>query len=142
MLLQHLTSALGKTYLSTHHTPPQTWIYADWQGYPTVLNVLTGARAYLDDMQRLGLRAVLNDNRHLVGRWDASLEFLEQQWIPYAVQTGLRYWAHLDTPGSFSAESAAALRGLIKGRFEVELFEDELRAQAWLRQKTATRSAS
>ncbi|WP_143437151.1 MULTISPECIES: hypothetical protein [Hymenobacter] len=119
--------------MSISYRPEGPWIHADWIGYPTGNSVLQGALAYLDQMQKQGCRAVLNDNRRLVGRWDASLEFLEQQWIPHALSTGLRYWAHLDNPGAFSVESADALRTRINGRFEVGIFEDQLQAEDWLR---------
>lgn len=114
-------------------------MYADWVGYPTANNVATGASAYLDQMQQQKLHGVLNDNRHLVGRWDSSLEWLEKNWIPHAVQCGLRWWAHLDKPEAMSAESAAALKKLVGGRFEFELFSDQEVAEAWLRRGLARR---
>jgi hypothetical protein len=133
MLLEELKSPLGKTFLAIHYRSEGPWIHADWIGYPTGPSVLQGAVAYLDHMQAQRCHAVLNDNRNLVGRWDASIDFLEQHWIPKAVATGLRYWAHLDTPGTFSVASADALRARIRGQFEVQIFEDQLQAEDWLR---------
>lgn len=133
MFLEELYSSVGKLFLDIHYQAEGPWIYADWVGYPTSGNVLKGARAYLDQMQRQQCVAVLNDNRHLVGGWNASLDWLEREWIPYAVQTGLKYWAHLDNPDAFSQESAAALRERVNGRFQIELFDNLPAAQAWLR---------
>jgi hypothetical protein len=82
---------------------------------------------------------VLNDNRHLVGRWDNSLDWLEQVWVPHAVQCGVRYWAHLDNVEAMSAQSAAALRARIKDKFEVEMFSEQAAAEAWLRSRLAYR---
>lgn len=135
MLLDELQSSLGKTYLTIHYRPEGPWIHADWIGYPTGTSVLRGALTYLDRMKSQHCHAVLNDNRRLVGRWDASLEFLEQQWIPRAIANGLHYWAHLDNPGALSEASADALRERVKDRFEIRLFEDQLQAEDWLRER-------
>ena len=139
MLLEELRSPVGKLYLSIQQPENAQWIYADWMGYPTPNNVATGAIAYLDWMQKQRLHAVLNDNRHLVGRWDNSLDWLEQVWVPHAVQCGVRYWAHLDNAEAMSAQSAAALRARINGKFEVEMFSEQAAAEAWLRSRLAHR---
>ncbi|RZK15380.1 MAG: STAS/SEC14 domain-containing protein [Hymenobacter sp.] len=137
MLLEELRSPTGKVYLSIHQPDRDPWVHADWTGYPTSGNVATGALAYLDWLQKQRLRAVLNDNRHLVGRWDSSLDWLEREWVPHAVQCGLRYWAHLDNADAMSADSAAALRARIKGQFEVAMFSDQAAAEKWLRARLA-----
>jgi hypothetical protein len=133
MLLEELRSPIGKPYLLVHQPGHEPWIYADWTGYPTANNVATGALAYLNWMQKQQLHGVLNDNRHLVGRWDNSLDWLRQTWLPHAARCGLRYWAHLDNAGAMSAGSATALRELVGGQFEVEIFQDQGAAEQWLR---------
>ncbi|WP_207432611.1 STAS/SEC14 domain-containing protein [Sabulibacter ruber] len=133
--LEELLSPTGKVFLQIDLDANDQWIYANWIGYPTHDNVAKGAFAYLDWMQAKGRSAVLNDNRNLVGRWDNSLDWLEQHWIPYAVKKGLKYWAHLDTTGTFSADSADQLRARVRGRFEVQLFDDQAAAENWLRSK-------
>jgi hypothetical protein len=133
MLLEELRSPIGKPYLFIHHPDREPWIYADWVGYPTANNVAAGALAYLNWMQKEQLHGVLNDNRHLVGRWDNSLDWLQQTWLPHAAKCGLRYWAHLDNPGAMSAASATALRQLVGGQFKVEIFQELGAAEQWLR---------
>ncbi|MFB9865027.1 STAS/SEC14 domain-containing protein [Rufibacter immobilis] len=128
-----MSSTTGKVFLQIELEPGQQWIYANWIGYPTPDNVAKGAFAYLDWMQAKGCTAVLNDNRQLVGRWDQSLDWLEKQWIPYALKTGLKHWAHLDNLATFSASSADQLRERVKGRFEIQLFDDQAAAEEWLR---------
>ncbi|WP_262922869.1 hypothetical protein [Hymenobacter cellulosilyticus] len=39
----------------------------------------------------------------------------------------------MDNPDAFSQESAAALRQRVNGRFQIELFDNEAAARAWLR---------
>jgi len=133
MLLEELRSPIGKPYLFVHQPDREPWVYADWMGYPTPTNVATGALAYLNWMQKQGLHGVLNDNRHLVGRWDNSLDWLQEIWLPHAAHCGLRYWAHLDNTGAMSAGSAAALREVVNGQFRFELFQDQHAAEQWLR---------
>ncbi|WP_205501934.1 hypothetical protein [Rufibacter psychrotolerans] len=137
--LEELVTPTGKVFLQISLEPHDQWIHANWIGYPTHDNVAKGAITYLDWMKAKGCSAVLNDNRHLVGRWNQSLDWLEQHWVPYAVKAGLRYWAHLDTPGTFSAESADLLRARVRGKFEVQLFEDQAAAETWLKSKQTVR---
>ena len=59
--------------------------------------------------------------------------------MPHAVQCGIRYWAHLDNADAMSAQSAAALRARIKGKFIVEMFSDQAEAEKWLRLRLAHR---
>ncbi|WP_210466349.1 hypothetical protein [Rufibacter roseolus] len=132
--LEEMLSSTGKIFLQIDLQPQGPWIYNNWIGYPTHDNVAKGAFKYLDWMQAKGCSAVLNDNRNLVGRWDGSMDWLEQNWIPYAVKSGLKYWAHLDNLSTFSAQSADQLQARIKGKFEVKLFEDRAAAEAWLTQ--------
>lgn len=139
MLLEELRSPTGKTYLSIHRPDRDPWVYADWTGYPTAANVSTGALAYLDHMKQQKLTSVLNDNRHLVGRWDNSLDWLQRVWLPHAAVCGLRHWAHLDNVGAMSIASADGLRQLIGTQFDVEIFSDQAAAENWLRTRAAHR---
>ena len=139
MLLEELRSPTGKPYLSIHRPDRDPWIYADWTGYPTAANVSAGALAYLDRMKQERLTSVLNDNRHLVGRWDNSLDWLQRVWLPHAATCGLRHWAHLDNAGAMSVASATGLRQLIGNQFDVEIFSDQAAAENWLRARAAHR---
>ncbi|MBC3538387.1 STAS/SEC14 domain-containing protein [Rufibacter sediminis] len=129
----------GKVFLQIDLQPQGPWIHSNWIGYPTHENVAKGAFKYLDWMREKGCTAVLNDNRQLVGRWDQSLDWLEQNWIPYAVKTGLKYWAHLDNLSALSANSADQLQERVKGKFEVKLFDDQTAAESWLRDRLKAR---
>lgn len=137
MKLRELKSPTGKTYLKIDFDPQNLWILADWQGYPTPNNVATGAIAYLDSMREHGCHSVLNDNRNLVGPWDQSLDWLEKHWIPYAIGSGLKYFAHIGELHAFSTNSATGLKALIKDAFQMELFNDIEKAKAWLRSNNA-----
>ncbi|GGK58737.1 hypothetical protein ACD591_16230 [Rufibacter glacialis] len=130
--LEEMRTPTGKIFLQIDLAPQERWIYNNWIGYPTHENVAKGAMKYLDWMQAKGLSAVLNDNRQLVGRWDGSIDWLEKNWIPYAVKTGLKFWAHLDNPGTLSVNSADLLIARTRGKFEVKIFDDQAAAEHWL----------
>jgi len=133
MILEELRSSTGKIFLRISYDAHTDWIHADWIGYPTPDNVARGALAYLDHMQAKGCHAVLNDNRNLVGAWDQSVAWLAKEWIPYALRSGLKCWAHIDNTDAFSTKSASALGALIKDRFEYGIFDDVEEARAWLK---------
>ncbi|MCC9138182.1 STAS/SEC14 domain-containing protein [Pontibacter silvestris] len=133
MKLKELKSATGKTFLRIGFDTQNQWVHADWHGYPTPDNVATGAIAYLNSMKEHDCHSVLNDNRNLVGPWDQSLDWLEKEWIPYAVRSGLKHFAHVGDNHSFSTNSASNFKTRIKGAFEMEIFDDVEKAKAWLK---------
>lgn len=137
MLLEELRSPTGKVYLQISRPDQAGWLHIDWLGYPTAANVQTGGLAYLDYLPKLGLHGVLNDNRQLVGRWDSSLDWLRDEWLPYGQQRGLRYFAYLSNPGVMAANSAAGMRQLLGEQLEIGLFTDVAEAEKWLRSMAA-----
>lgn len=132
MLLEEFRSPTGKVYLQLSRPTGADWLCVDWLGYPTAANVQAGGLAYLDYLPKLGLHGVLNDNRHLVGRWDSSLEWLRDAWLPQALPRGLRYFAYLSSPGVMAANSAAAMQAQLGSKLDISIFTAYEAAEKWL----------
>ncbi|PKV63303.1 STAS/SEC14 domain-containing protein [Pontibacter ramchanderi] len=132
MKVQELTSSTGKTYLTIHYDEQHKWVYNDWTGYVSPENVKQGSLAVLEAIRQYNAACGLNDNRKLVGRWDESVGWIEQEWIPMAAEAGLRYYAHIVNEDAFAAASSADMLSRVQGRFEMRIFEDASEARAWL----------
>ena len=137
MLLQELRSPTGKVYLELNHLTGADWLHVDWIGYPTAANVVAGSSAYLGHIAGLGLHGLLNDNRRLVGRWDSSLEWIRDEWMPQARRSGVRYLANLSHPGVMAADSAAAMQAMVGNDLQMRLFTDYAEAEQWLQRMGA-----
>ena len=109
------------------------WLRATWSGYITTDDALSGALNYLEQVGPFHCRYFLNDNTSLRGPWFDSVEWLDQVWLPQAIQLGLRYIAHVvqaDTHNdiltlSYPIHTTEAL--------ELQFFDDVASAQHWLR---------
>lgn len=132
MKVQELTSSTGKTYLTIYYDGQNKWVYNDWSGYVSPENVKQGSLAVLEAIKQYKASCGLNDNRNLVGRWDDSLEWIGQVWIPAAAKAGLRYYAHVANEDAFAAASSADMLNRVQGRFEMRIFEDIDTARDWL----------
>ena len=75
----------------------------------------------------------LNDNRNLVGRWDQALTWIEQVWLPYAVKSGLKKFAHVTHTDALATGAASVMQDLVKDYIEMQVFSDLESAKDWLR---------
>ncbi|WP_018479748.1 hypothetical protein [Pontibacter roseus] len=133
MKVQELKTATGKLFLTIYFDEQENWVYNDWSGYVSPENVEQGSLAVLAALEKYKVPYGLNDNRHLVGRWDQSVDWIEQQWIPRATAAGLRYYAHVVDGESFAAASSADMLNRVQGRFRMRIFQDMQEARDWLR---------
>lgn len=132
-----LTNSFGLPYLTITHDPASGWIYNEWRGQLSVDSVIQGATAVLEVMRQTGHGYVLNDNRAVVGSWNQANDWIATEWMPRALELGLRRFAHLVPPGTFVQASAEEMRKRAQDRFSMELFSDLDLAQNWLREAQA-----
>jgi hypothetical protein len=129
-----LQSATGKVYLTIDFDTHDKWIYSNWFGYASPDNVKQGALAVLDAYRLHPTPYLLNDNSQLVGRWDDSVDWIEETWMPQAIASGLRYFAHVANQESFAAASALDMLRRSEGLFQMQIFGDLDSAQEWLKE--------
>lgn len=80
-------------------------------------------------------KGLLNSNRELIGPWDVAVSWLTYKWVPQAKDLGLRYYAHVLSPGIYGQRSFEILYPTLKREFETESFSDEESAEEWLKSK-------
>ncbi|WP_299702598.1 hypothetical protein [uncultured Pontibacter sp.] len=132
MKVQELKSSTGKTFLTIHYDEKNQWIHNDWSGYVSPEYVMQGSLAVLDAIEKYRVACGLNDNRHLVGRWDESVDWIEQEWIPKATAAGLRHYAHVVDADTFAAASSEDMLTRVQDRFQMRIFRDIDEAKEWL----------
>jgi hypothetical protein len=132
--LAELQSATGKVFLTIDFDTHKKWIYCNWFGYAGTENVKQGALAVLDAYRLHATPYMLNDNSQLVGRWDDSVDWIEETWMPQAISLGLRYFAHVANQESFAAASATDMLRRSEGMFQMQIFGDLGSAEAWLQE--------
>jgi hypothetical protein len=94
---------------------------------------MEGGLAYVDMLRAEPCPKLLNDHQELVGRFLEANDWIAQVWTPLIMQAGLRYFAHVLSPGIFGQLSIKDLHQRIGTQFEMQFFEDIEAAKDWLR---------
>ena len=133
---KELKKAEGFTFFEARRTPGNTLIRVSWIGIQSLETVVMGGNHVLSMMRQRPCRGLLNSNRELIGPWESAVSWLAHKWVPQAKVLGLRYYAHVLSPGVYGRRSFDLLYPILKSGFEVESFEDEESAEEWLRTRS------
>ncbi|QIL74962.1 STAS/SEC14 domain-containing protein [Hymenobacter sp. HDW8] len=129
-----IVNGFGKVYLTIEYDAVNRWVYNNWIGYQTYIDVMAGADACLHPLRAHACAYLLNDNRQVIGPWDHAVEWIVTNWAPRAIAQGLTHFAQVVSPESMAALSAEAMHIGIGERLQMRMFGDIQEARAWLRQ--------
>jgi hypothetical protein len=136
MYMQHeLLNNQNKTFLQWEFDKENNWLYLNWIGYSSRENLIRGVEAVLKTLEEIRCPYLLNDNRELLGPWDQANDWMQTTMIPKATSFGLKYFAHVLSPGMAGALSAQDLHSRVDGSFNMQLFGEMEKAKTWLREK-------
>lgn len=128
-----LPFSTGK-FLDVYIDPKNQWIYADWKGVPSVVNVKEGLETILQAIEAHNFGRLLNDNRKLRGTWTGALEWIVNDWTPRAINAGYSAVAFIYSPDVFGKFSVDALLKQTdeKGVVKQKPFGSMSEAKDWL----------
>ncbi|WP_338794140.1 hypothetical protein [Bernardetia sp. MNP-M8] len=109
-------------------------LYADWTGFVNVNNVKAGCLVALDLIKENNCPYIINDNTNLVGPWQQANQWIQEFWMPQAIEAGLRYMAHITSPDIFGKLSAQDLEKKAAGIFIMRLFKNKEQAEEWIKE--------
>lgn len=124
----HLGSHLGIYYHFLHD-----WIYADWTGEQTKESVQQGCELILQFMKAENCSKVLNDNSHVTSNWLEAAEWVALDWFPRMDAAGLKYFAWVYSPHTFSRLAADEALSFNSSTSNIIPFDDLNTAKAWLK---------
>lgn len=124
---------LGEIYFSSTYAEDNGWIYNEWKGDVTVDEVIEACKVSLDYLEKQPSAKILNDNSQLTGSWDEANEWIAQNWMPRALASGLKKFAHIISPDVFGALSAEEMVTKVSD-FEMRIFNNRAEAEAWLKE--------
>jgi hypothetical protein len=128
-------NALGNVYYEASYDVAKNYILSDWTGFVTVDEVKKAADAGLDVFLSLQgtCTKMLNSNEKLQGSWDEANEWIANNWMPRALQGGLKYFAHVVSPDVFAQLAAETLEQNFKeAGFTMRTFGNRKEAESWL----------
>lgn len=104
----------------------------DWTGFQDLASVKAGCLKMLEILKKKKCRKVLNDNTNVMGTWSVAAEWVGQEWFPIMENVGLRYFAWINSPSTFSMMSAKKSINLKEGEVNTQLFTTRDEATQWL----------
>lgn len=132
MLINFLEDTDGSRCTLTFEEADQ-WIRATWTGHVDAVEAMRGADNYLMKAGPFHCPFLLNDNVGLHGSWFDSVEWLERAWLPYALQLGLRYVAHVVQADRGHDILSLTFPEPVIGEIELQIFHHVQEAEEWLR---------
>lgn len=132
-----LKKANGDVFLEVARLPEDNFMTINWIGIQSLETIVMGGNLALSLLRQKPCQGILNSNRELIGSWEAAANWLAFKWAPQAKMLGVRYFAHVLSPGIYGQRSFKALQPNLSEMLDVKTFDEEEEAQKWLRIKTA-----
>ena len=104
----------------------------DWTGFQDLESVKRGCMLMLDYLINNKCDRIVNDNTHVQGNWSDAVEWVGNEWFPMMEKAGLKYFAHLFSPSTFSQLSAKKSIDIMAGIITTQYFTDVELAREWI----------
>jgi len=132
ILLHKLTDQYGAPLAEYYHFPELAELYVRWHGQLTAAEVIRGVQEAAQWRGRYVFRRILNDKRDTGGDWSEALPWLQYEWLPAAVEAGVRAMAYVLSPDFEAQIVSQEFVEATRSRLNVALFQTESDAQSWL----------
>ncbi|MGV3540215.1 MAG: hypothetical protein ACO1OQ_10415 [Rufibacter sp.] len=129
---KELRKVNGDLYFEAFRVANRPYIYVSWVGIQSLETIVMGGNLILAMLQEKPVKGLINSNKELIGPWEEGIGYLVNKWTPAAKALGLRYFAHLLSPGIFGQKSFNQFRERVQGQLQVKSFEDKDMAEDWL----------
>ena len=104
----------------------------DWTGFQDLESVKHGCMLMLDYLTNNKCDRIVNDNTNVRGNWSDAVEWVGNEWFPMMEKAGLKYFAHLFSPSTFSQLSAKKSIDIMAGIITTQYFTDVELAREWI----------
>ncbi|MDB5005145.1 MAG: hypothetical protein JWQ34_3370 [Mucilaginibacter sp.] len=104
----------------------------DWTGFQDMESVKHGCLLMLDYLTNTRCDRIVNDNTNVQGNWSDAVEWVGNEWFPMMEKAGLKYFAHLFSPSTFSQLSAKKSIDIMAGIITTQYFTDIELAREWI----------
>ncbi len=127
-------NSFDRVYYVIEHNPELNIIDTKWYGYASQNDLRKACEIGLELLEQTKCPYKLNDNSELTGPWADAVAWLEKDWLPRAMQAGLRYLAHVAHEHSYGETAGQVMQVSKIGRqLEFCAFNSRPEALAWLK---------
>ncbi len=119
-------------YVEIQYMHERCQILVSWKGYQNHYSIKRGFNKMLELLRHHQCQKVINDNSALSGNWYESAEWAYRDWLPSAIEAGLRYFAWVYAPGMSDHLSSDINMEEMGREISAKLFSNIVDAQEWL----------
>ena len=112
--------------------PAEELLYVHWHGHLTGAEIIRGVEQATHWRDQLHYSFILNDKSDSGGDWSDALPWLQYEWLPTAVQAGVKAIAYLFPPDFEHRFASQDFVEAVRPYLAIELFDDLETAVAWL----------
>lgn len=129
---KELRKANGDVFFEVWRSPDNSFLVVNWIGIQSLETIVMGGNHILMMLRQKPCEGLVNSNRELIGPWDVAVNWLNYKWAPQAKLIGLKYFAHVLSPGIYGQRPFKQLEQGLAKNLEVRSFSDEEEAINWL----------
>ncbi len=120
------------SFITIEYNKDRHWLEVDWLGFQNFESVQKGGFLMLEYLQKNQCDRVLNDNTHVKGNWSEASDWAGKVWFPMMQRAGLKFFAWIYSPSTFSALAAKKSVDVMIGDVQTQFFYDRDEAVEWL----------
>jgi hypothetical protein len=124
----------GNVFYEAYVDTQSNCLYGTWTGFINLNHVKAGGLVSLNLIKEYNCPYLINDNTNLIGPWQEANDWIEAFWTPQAIESGLRYIAHITSPTTFGKLSAEDLEKKVVGVLNMRLFKNKEQAEEWIKE--------
>jgi PAS domain S-box-containing protein len=107
-------------------------LVVDWTGFQDLASVKAGCLKMLEMLEKNQCQKVINDNSHVLGTWSEAAEWVGREWFPLMEKAGLKHFAWVLSPSTFSQMSAQKSIDVKEGAVITQFFTAYSEAENWI----------
>jgi hypothetical protein len=120
------------SFIEIIYDPEHKNVETNWIGFQNVETVKAGGMEMLKILRCNNCSRILNDNSEVKGNWSEAADWAGEVWFPMMEAAGLRLFAWIYSPSTFSALSAKRSVDVKVGNVVTQFFTAKEEALEWL----------
>ncbi len=126
-------NAFNKTFYIIEYNRNLDIVDTLWYGYSSQTDLRKAMQIGLELHQEVKCAYKLNDNTMYTGPWADAVAWLQEEWLPKAMQAGVKYLAHVAAPDSFGETAGEIMQiSAIGQQLNFGMFQNKTDAITWL----------
>jgi PAS domain S-box-containing protein len=121
------------SFIEIFYDPEHKYMETNWVGFQNVDTVKAGCMEMLKILKCNNCFKVLNDNSEVKGNWSEAADWAGEVWFPMMEAAGLKLFAWIYSPSTFSALSAKRSVDVKVGNVITQFFTGREDALDWLK---------